>query len=343
MEEHNLQAVLLKSPPNVYYLSGFTGTNAILLITMTHSYLLTDFRYLEQAAQQAGSFEIIRVDNELPQAVSKLTPGLKNIGIEEDILSWAEFRSFQTALSGCDLLDASDILRELRQVKEPEEIEIIRQVIHITDQAFSSILDKIRPGIAEEQLGLELEFALRQRGASGRSFDFIVASGERSALPHGVASTKEVAEGELVTLDFGAVYKMYCSDLTRTVCLGRSDARQEEIYSIVLEAQQAAITGLKPGMTGKEADAIAREVISKAGYGEYFGHGLGHALGLEIHEKPRLNTRETQIMQPGMVVTVEPGIYIPGWGGVRIEDVVLVTDFGVEVLTQAPKQFIIID
>lgn len=343
MAEHNLQAMLLKSPPNVYYLSGFTGTNATLLITMTRSYLLTDFRYMEQAAQQAGSYEIIRVDNELTEAVSKLTQGLKKIGIEEDILSWAEFRSFQTTLSGCDLLDASDILRELRQIKEPAEIEIIRQAIHITDQAFAGILGKIRPGITETQLGLELEFSLRQMGAGGRSFDFIVASGERSALPHGVASAKQVGQGDLLTLDFGAVYNMYCSDLTRTVCLGRPEARQEEIYSIVLEAQQAAITGLKPGMTGKEVDAIARDIISRAGYGKNFGHGLGHALGLEIHEKPRLNTRETQTMQPGMVVTVEPGIYIPGWGGVRIEDVVLVTNFGAEVLTQAPKQFIIID
>ncbi len=263
--------------------------------------------------------------------------------MEEGELSLIEFRRFQGALKSCDLIDSSNILTKMRQIKDESEIDIIRKIISMTDQAFSHILKVIEPGMTEVEISLELEFSLRKMGASDRSFDYIVASGQRSSLPHGLASEKKLEKSELLTLDFGGKYKGYCSDLTRTVSLGQPDAKQKEIYNIVLEAQQAGIDAIKPGLSGQEVDAKAREVIVKAGYGEYFGHGLGHALGLEVHETPRLNTRETQILQPGMILTVEPGIYIPGWGGVRIEDVILVKDNGPEVLTQAPKQFIIID
>jgi len=241
------------------------------------------------------------------------------------------------------LVDSSNILTKIRQIKDESEIHILRQIISMTDQAFLQIAKMIQPGMTEVEISLELEFSLRKMGATDRSFDYIVASGLRSSLPHGVATEKKLEKNESLTLDYGGKYKGYCSDLTRTVFLGQPDSKQREIYNIVLEAQQAGIEALKPGITGQEADAVARQVMTKAGYGEYFGHGLGHALGIEVHETPRLNTRETQILQPGMVITVEPGIYIPGWGGVRIEDVILVNDNGVEVLTQAPKQFIIID
>lgn len=343
MADHQLEALLVKSSSNVYYLSGFTGTNAMLFITLNKSYLLTDFRYTEQATNQSPDFEIIREDQEPLRKISEFARGLKNIGMEEEATSWADYRKTKEILSGCDLRDASEILRELRQVKDESEIEVLRQAIKITDEAFLSVVDKIKPGVVEAELSLELEITLRRLGASGRSFDYIVASGKRSAMPHGVASTKKINNHELVTLDFGAKYHMYCSDLTRTVFVGQPEAKHREIYHIVLEAQQKAIQELKPGMTGKEVDAIARNVISQAGYRDFFGHGLGHSLGIDIHENPRLNTREQKVLEPGMVVTVEPGIYIPDWGGVRIEDVVLVTNFGAEVLTRAPKQFIIID
>jgi Xaa-Pro aminopeptidase len=343
MLEQELQSLIINSPSNVYYLSGFTGTNATLFITLENSYLLTDFRYMEQATKEAELYEILRVDNDLLETLGKLTKEISFVGIEEDYISCTDFRQLQKVLSSCILLDASNIVREMRQVKDEAEIEILRQAITITDQAFVQILEKIKPGITEEEVGLELEYILRRRGASGRSFEFIVASGERSASPHGVATTKKINYEEFLTLDFGAKYKGYCSDLTRTVFVGEPTARHKDIYEIVLEAQETALKIIKPGLSGQEVDAVAREIISKFGYGEYFGHGLGHSVGLEIHETPRLNTKENRILKPGMIITVEPGIYIPNWGGVRIEDMVLVTPNGVEVLTRAPKQFIIID
>lgn len=298
---------------------------------------------MEQVKEETQDFEIVKIDNNYPDTIAGLVQDQARIGIEEAELSLVEFRRYQGALKSCDLVDSSDILTKTRQIKDESEIQTLRQIIGMTDQAFVNILDIIKPGMSEAELSLELEYSLRKMGASDRSFDYIVASGSRSSLPHGVASNKKLEQSEFITFDFGGKYKGYCSDLTRTVSLGQPDAKQREIYNVVLEAQQAGIDAIKPGLRGQEVDAIAREVIVKAGYGEYFGHGLGHAVGLDVHETPRLSTREKQILQPGMVLTVEPGIYIPGWGGVRIEDVILVKDNGAEVLTQAPKQFIIID
>jgi len=338
-----LEAMIVTSGPNIYYLSGFTGTDSILLITRDHNYLITDFRYIEQAQQEAPAFEIVRADKEAEKVLAGLCGNVKQTGFEEEKITWSDYTRLEKALAGKGLTPASHILREMRAVKDATEIQIIREAVRITDQAFAGILKQIKPGKTEEEIAVELEFSLRRRGASGRSFDYIVASGPRGALPHGTASTKRIAEGEMLTLDFGALYQWYCSDFTRTVMVGRPDSKQKEIYQIVLEAQLAAIAAIKPGISGREVDAVARGLITKAGYGEYFGHGLGHSLGLEIHESPRFNTREDKLMVPGMVMTVEPGIYLPGWGGIRIEDVVLVTNTGVEVLTQAPKQCIIID
>lgn len=297
---------------------------------------------MEQAEKETEGFEIIRTDNDIPGKIASLGSGIRRMGVEEDDLSFHDGRKYQESLSWCDLADSSAILRQMRQVKDDSELSVIREVIRMTDLAFSKILDSVRQGKTEEEISLELEYSLRGMGASGRSFDYIVASGHRSALPHGVATEKKLAENEFVTLDFGAKYKGYCSDFTRTVFIGLPDSRHMEIYQVVLDAQKAGIKALKPGLSGKEVDAAARDIINEAGYGEYFGHGLGHSLGLEIHENPRLSPLENGIIRPGMIVTVEPGIYIPGWGGVRIEDVVLVTCDGAEVLTQASKEFIII-
>jgi len=339
----SIEAIIVDSPSNVYYLSGFTGTNATLFITQNTNYLLTDFRYTEQAEKQTKGFEIIRVDNEPYKKIKELGKGINSIGIEEEHITWLKYKQMREVLSEKNLVEASKILNKMRMIKDEAEIAIIREAIKITDQAFKNIIEKIKVDIAEEDIALELEFLLRKLGASGKSFDFIIGSGWRSALPHGVATPKKIVKNELIVLDFGAIYRRYCSDLTRTIFVGKPSAKHVEIYNIVLEAQLAAINYMKPGMSGKEVDAVARDIISKNGYGDYFGHGLGHSLGLEIHEEPRLNTREEKIIEPGMVITVEPGIYIPNWGGVRIEDVVLVTKNGVEVLTQSPKQFIIID
>ncbi len=337
-----IDAALVTSMPNIFYFSGFTGTNAVLFISAGAAYLLTDFRYIEQARTETTGFEILRTDGDFIETTASLSSGLKKIGIE-DSLQWKTYHRVQQAITPAEVVDATALLQQLREIKEDAEIEIIREAVQITDRAFAHILKYIHPGVTEQDIALELEFFQRKLGASGRSFDFIVASGERSALPHGVATDKKIARGELLTMDFGAKYKGYCSDFTRTVMIGHPEPKHQELYAIVRAAQQAGLDAVRPGITGKEADAAARQIIAEAGYGDYFGHGLGHALGIEIHETPRLSPKEDKILEPGMILTVEPGIYLPGWGGIRIEDVVFVTNNGAEVLTQASKQFIIID
>lgn len=343
MLKNDLPALIVTSRPNIYYLSGFTGSNATLFITEKENFLLTDFRYLEQAEKEAPAFKILKADREVEKKISELSSSLTRIGIEEEEVSWAQYKKWEKEFAGVRLVEASKLLGQLREIKDREEIEIIRQAVEITDRAFKQILNRIKLGVEEREISLELEFFLRREGASAASFEYIVASGFRGALPHGVASEKKIKNGELLTMDFGAKYQGYCSDLTRTVSIGKPTLKQKEVYNLVLEAQLAALEAIKPGLKGKEVDRVARDIISKAGYGEYFGHGLGHSVGLEIHESPFLNTREEKVLEPGMIVTVEPGIYIPGWGGVRIEDMVLVTNSGAEVLTQASKEFIIID
>jgi Xaa-Pro aminopeptidase len=251
--------------------------------------------------------------------------------------------NLKEALPQAELVPQSKLVLELRSIKDANELEKIRQAIKLADDAFAHMLHFVEAGQTEEEISLELEFTMRREGASGGSFDFIVASGLRSSMPHGVASSKKVEVGDLLTMDYGAIFQGYCSDITRTLCFGEPTEKQQEIYEIVLRAQKAGIAALKPGIPGKEVDAVARQVITDAGYGDCFGHGLGHSVGLAIHEGPNLNLREERILQPGMVITIEPGIYIPDWGGVRIEDMAVITENGCEVLTQAPKEFIIIE
>ena len=233
-----------------------------------------------------------------------------------------------------------DALSSFRKIKSPEELDRMERAERIGDEAFSYILNELKPGVTELQIAAKLEYFMRSHGAEGTSFDTIVASGYHSAMPHAVPTEKPLENGDFVTMDFGCRYQGYCSDMTRTVVIGKADPRQKEIYQIVLEAQQAALEGLRPGMTGTEGDRLARDVIEKAGYGEYFGHGLGHSVGLEIHEKPALSTRDETVLLPGMIETVEPGIYIPGFGGVRIEDMVVLTETGIRNLTTSPKELI---
>ena len=228
----------------------------------------------------------------------------------------------------------------LRQVKTREEQEILRQAEAIGDRAYAKVLPHLRPGISEKQVAAWLEFYMKEEGAEGFSFDTIAASGEHSAMPHAVPTDKVLAEGDFLTMDFGCLYRGYCSDMTRTVVIGQASDKQREIYETVLRAQETALQGIRPGMTGKEIDALARDVIVDAGYGECFGHALGHSVGLEIHECPNFSTKEKTVIQPGMVITVEPGIYVEGIGGVRIEDVVIITEDGCENITHSPKQLL---
>lgn len=343
MTSEKIDAFLCMRPENRRYLSGFTGSAGMLLITQDQAFLLTDFRYLEQAAAQAPEFQVVKIGNEPFKTMAELDRGIEVLGFEGDFVTFEEYGKLEQNFVRTRLLSRSELVNHLRFVKEPSEIELIRQAVRIADDAFSEILQFISAGQTEAEIALHLEFTMRQAGASGPSFDFIAASGWRSAMPHGVASAKKVQQGEFLTLDYGAIYQGYCSDITRTVCLGEPDEKQRALYDTVLAANRAGIAAVRPGLTGKEVDAAARRLIVDAGYGEYFGHGLGHSVGLAIHESPNLSPREERVLEPGMVVTVEPGIYLPDYGGVRIEDMVLVTKDGCEVLTKAPKDLIIIN
>jgi Xaa-Pro aminopeptidase len=343
MLKEGIDTYVVIRPENGRYLSGFTGGEATLFITPERACLLTDFRYIEQAKSQAQDFEIIKTGFDHFATLAEIGQQSKRVGFEGDFVTFQAYGKLKDALPQAELLSLPDLVTHLRSVKDSTEIELIRKAVRIADDAFANVLKTVDIGQTEEEIGLNLEYSMRRSGASGGSFDFIVASGIRSAMPHGTASSKQIQPGEFLTMDFGAIYQGYCSDITRTVFLGEPEEKHREVYEIVLAAQLAGIKAVAPGRTGKEVDAVARKIIADAGYGDYFGHGLGHSVGLAIHEGPNLNMREERVLEPGMVITVEPGIYIPDWGGVRIEDIVLVTETGCEVLTQAPKEFIIFE
>jgi Xaa-Pro aminopeptidase len=345
-EELQLEAMFIASSFNRSYMTGFTGSAGYVLITPERSVLFTDFRYMSQAPKQAADYEVIEHKPNVMNSVKEVLQSLhiRRLGFEQNHVSFGDYHAYGSSLGDDIELVATDRLVEnLRMVKEETELTVMREAAELADNTFTHILNFIRPGVPEREIALEIEFYLRKHGAASSSFTTIVASGERSALPHGVASERVLGTGEFVKLDFGAYYKGYCSDITRTVVLGKPTEKHKEIYDIVLEAQMHALAHIKPGMTGREADALARDVIVKHGYGDFFGHGLGHGLGMEIHEAPRLSMHSDTILQPGMTVTVEPGIYLPGFGGVRIEDDVVVTASGVDRVTHSTKDFIVID
>lgn len=344
MSDQKLSGIVVTKPENRRYFSGFTGTSGILFITQENSFLLTDFRYIDQAKSQAPDYEVIKHGISPYELLKELTKNLSvlNIGFESDYMTVDIYRHLARVIDPNNLVPT--ILDSLRMVKEKQEIELVKKAVDIADEAFYRILTFIKPGLSEQDVALELEYKMRRLGAEKSAFDIIVASGNRGALPHGVASTKKLEQGELVTMDFGAVYQGYHSDITRTICIGKSSERQREIYNIVLEAQLAGVQAVKSGCTGREIDSRARTIIENAGYGEYFGHGLGHGVGLAIHEEPRLSPANADgVLSDSMTVTVEPGIYIPGWGGIRIEDTVVVAANKAEVLTASSKQLIELD
>jgi len=336
-----LDALLVSKPENRFYLSGFTGSSGFLVISADEAYLVTDFRYVEQAQQQVECFKVIKHETPVFKTINNLLKQLDiaNLGFEANHLTFEQYTFLNENLE-CSLIPEKNIVEELRKVKSAEEIEKIKKAVEISEKAFESILAKIKPGVTEKELALELEFSMKKMGAESLSFDIIVASGKRSSLPHGRAADKKIEEGDLITFDFGCKHAGYCSDMTRTVVLGKPSKEQENIYYTVLSAQQKALQYIKPGMKAAEIDSIAREVITSAGYGDYFGHGLGHGVGLEVHEAPRLSKEGDETLQPGMVVTIEPGIYIPDFGGVRIEDLVVITENGCNNLNTFTKELI---
>lgn len=342
--ELHLEAILITNPYNRRYMTGFTGTAGFALITGDKAYFLTDFRYIVQATDQAPDFQVVEHAVKPMQTVKELLDGLsiKKLGLEQNHLSYSLYRSYEADLGDIQAVPTSLVVEKLRMYKDAEEIAAMQAAADLADLSFTHILEYLKPGVSERDIAVEFEFFMRKNGAASSSFDTIVASGERSALPHGVASDRKLGMNEFVKMDYGALLKGYCSDITRTVSLGTPSDKLKEIYGIVLEAQLACVAGLKPGMTGKEGDALARDIIVKAGYGANFGHGVGHSLGLEIHENPRLSPNCDIVFEPGMTVTVEPGIYLPGIGGVRIEDDLVFTETGVKVLTHSTKELLIL-
>ncbi len=343
ISELGVDALLVTSTENRLYLSGFTGTTGTLLIGQEKAVLFTDFRYTGQAELQAPLYIVKRYKDDYYQVLAELIKeaGWSKIGYESKNMSCFDYSRLDKKVS-VQFIPLEETAERLRMKKSCEEQEIMRRGAKQLDLAFSWLLEVIKPGMSERELAVELEIFLLRQGSERPSFSYIVASGERGAMPHGVASAKLLCEGELVTIDFGAVFEGYATDMTRTVALKKVDQRQKDIYDIVYRAQCEAVAAVKPGLTGKDIDSVARDIITEAGYGEQFGHGLGHSIGLETHEPPALNPKNNTTLQPGMVVTVEPGIYIPGWGGVRIEDMVLVTESGAERLTQSSRELIII-
>ncbi|MCC4723329.1 Xaa-Pro peptidase family protein [Salinicoccus sp. RF5] len=345
MKRKAVDTVIIYSLENRRYFSNFTGSSGALIITQDKVQLLTDFRYFEQANTQVDSeVEVLKHEGGLlDESVAQKTASTKGaIGVEGN-LSLNTYRLLEESNKGAEYPIIDEMIMDIRQIKDGDEIENIREGIRLCDLAFEHILSFIKPGMSEKDIGLELEYFMKKNGAEGIKANHVIASGERSALPHGSASKRIISEGEFVKMDYGAVVNGYFSDFTRTVVLGEPSEKQREIYDIVHTAIEETLKHIGPGKICSELDDIGRSIIREAGYGDNFGHSLGHSLGLNIHEKPAMRNTDHTKLQPGMVITVEPGIYIPGWGGVRIEDLLVITEDGYENFTKSTKDLQILD
>lgn len=335
LEQEKVDGIFIKGDSSIRYFTGFTGGESLLYVDARRAVIITDSRYTLQVRQQAPECELVEHLHGFWPEAAKL-PQSDNLALDGDYFSYTEQCALAAVLPHAAWKNVN--LVGLRAVKTPEEMQLIRRAVAISDEAFLQLLPHIRAGRKESELAAELEYNMRKLGSTKPSFETICASGKRSALPHGVASDKEVEEGDFITFDFGATYGGYCSDITRTVVVGKAAPWQKEIYDIVLQANLLGEKTLKAGLTGIQVDGAVRDFIGSKGYGPNFGHGLGHGVGLDIHEKPVLNRANGQPLPAGAVVTIEPGIYLPDKGGVRIEDTVLVTETGCERLTSVPKE-----
>lgn len=340
IRDERSQAALISKLENLRYFSGFTGDDALLLVTLDTCVFITDFRYTEQAAAETSAQIVEQKEGLYQSAIKEIQAlGISQLSFETGALLHRDYKKLADSLSSVVLLDSN--FDALRQIKEAEEIACVREAVRISDLAFNEVLKYIRPKLSEIDVAAYLEQVMRVNGSERPAFATIVASGIRGSLPHGIATEKLLESGEFVTMDFGAVYRGYHSDITRTIVLGTASPWQRDAYDAVYEAQRLGEEAVRPGVRGTFPDKIAREYLMKRGYGAYFGHGLGHSLGLEIHEEPRLSPMSRcDALRPNMLVTVEPGVYIPRQGGLRIEDTVLITEVGCEPLTQADKRLI---
>jgi Xaa-Pro aminopeptidase len=340
-----IDALYLTDRHNVRYVTGFTGSTAVLVVTRDGGRLFVDPRYWVQAAQQVSEVPVVEcgagMSKEALEAIQAMA--IPHLGFDANHLTVAGRDALARALPDTILVPTTGLLEDLRLVKDAGEIAATKRACALVDAMFDSILEILKPGMLERDIALELEYRMRRAGAEKIGFDSIIAAGENGAKPHAEPSERPLQRGDLVTMDFGARVDGYNADITRTVAIGSVTAKQREVYDVVLRAQKAAVAALKPGVTYVAADKVARDVIAEAGYGEYFGHGLGHSLGLEVHDGARLSPAAPEgTVRAGEIWTIEPGVYIPDWGGVRIEDDVLVTDGAPEVLTHAPKELLVL-
>ena len=343
LQKFSVEAVLISNGNNLRYVCGFAGATGYLYISEKRHAVITDSRYSLQAELEAEGYEIITIGNGgYEEAINDIlkTEDIKRLGFEAWDMLYGTYNGLNDRLIAKELVPFGHEITEMRKIKTPRELEFIKKAEAIGDQVFTEILDFIKPGITELELAAQIEYLLKMRGGSALSFPAIIASGVNSAMPHAVPTQKKIETGDFLTMDFGCIYEGYCSDMTRTIVVGKATEKQKEVYNTVLKAQAAAIDFLKAGYKGKEVDKVARDIIYGAGYEGCFGHGLGHSVGLHIHENPRLSPLEESIIMAGMTETVEPGIYIKGFGGVRIEDLVVVTDDGCENFTHSNKDLI---
>jgi len=340
LKKNRIDCLLVTEINHVRYLTGYSGSNGMVLLMPPKAYFVTDFRYKVQAQKEVKNCAIIIAEQALTSELPKI-PGLHKkvkIGVEAEFVTLALQERLNDLLPHATFKSTEKLIESLSITKDIDEIKKIKKAVKISEKAYNETLSLIKPGIKEKDIALELEYKMRKLGAEASAFDTIVASGQRSSMPHGVASDKKVKKGDLVTIDFGCFFQGYASDITRTFVLGKANEKQKKIYDIVLRAQVAACRAVKPGLACSRLDGVARDIIMKAGYGDYFGHGLGHGIGLVVHDWPRMNASSPETLETNMVVTIEPGIYIPNWGGVRIEDDVVVTATGGQILSKLPKE-----
>jgi len=342
--KNEVDAILISQPKNRFYISRFNGSDGWLLITAKETIIATDFRYVQQVKRQTPDFTLFEIKGKMSEWFPKLFDGLniRQVGFESGATTFTQYQQINEIITGqklpLSLKPLENVVENLRSIKEPEEIALIRKAAEIGDRAFNYVTDKMKPGMTEKEIAWALEKHMRENGSRAVPFEIIVGAGQNGALPHAQPSDRPVALHEPIVIDMGADFEGYCSDLTRTVCLGKPDATFIKIYNIVQRAQEAAIDGIQAGMSGIEADSLARNVIKDAGYSNMFGHGLGHGVGLDVHDPaPRLSYLSSDVLANGMVFSIEPGIYLPEWGGVRIEDLAMLVNGKVQLLSNAKK------
>ncbi|GAB4328741.1 MAG: Xaa-Pro peptidase family protein [Candidatus Zixiibacteriota bacterium] len=345
LADEDVDFALFNSQPRLRYLCGYTGSNGLLIVGHSKAEFYTDSRYTTQAKSEVKGAKVAIIGGDLLAQMPKiklLQKGRPKVAYERSLFSEAQAHRLHGSVPNALFVGLDELVAPLMALKDQTEIAAIEKAVRIADYGFSKILEHIRPGVREHDVAAELEYIMKREGSEGTPFDTICASGPRSALPHGRAAMRKIRKGDFVTLDFGAIYNGYVSDMTRTVIVGQPTSKQKRVYEVVRRAQDAAVRASRPGITGQKLDEVARKVIDRAGFGKQFGHGLGHGIGLEVHEGPGVNPRSKVTLRPGMVITIEPGVYIPNWGGVRIEDDVVITRSGHRVLTQSEKKLIVL-